>query len=47
MNNRDALSFIEQNMPSTPERDMIVEFVRTSKRGIMRGPNSTDPEDEE
>lgn len=47
MNNKDAINFIEQNMPSTPERDMIMEFVRTSKRGIMRGPNSTDPEDDE
>lgn len=47
MNNREAVSYIEANMPSTPERNMIVEFVKTSKRGIMRGPNSTAEPDEE
>lgn len=40
MNNRDAIAHIENTMPSTPERDYIVDFVKTSKRGIMRGFNS-------
>lgn len=37
MNHREAVKYIEENMPSTPERDLIVDFVKTSKRGIMRG----------
>lgn len=47
MNNKEAVNYIEQHMPSTPERELIVDFVKTSKRGIMRGPNSTEPQDEE
>jgi UDP-N-acetylglucosamine acyltransferase len=47
MNNKEAVSYIEQTMPSTPERDSILEFVKTSKRGIIRGPKSTAEEDEE
>jgi UDP-N-acetylglucosamine acyltransferase len=36
-NNSQAIEYIETTMPSSPERDTIVEFVRNSKRGIMKG----------
>ena len=37
MNTSDALKYIEDNIPATPERDEIVRFVRNSERGIVRG----------
>lgn len=37
MNISNALNFIESNMSQTPERDMVVNFIRGSKRGIMKG----------
>ncbi len=37
MNISNALNFIESNMPQTPERDMVINFIRGSKRGIMKG----------
>jgi len=37
LNNADALQSIETNLPASVERDLIVEFVRSSERGIMRG----------
>ena len=37
MNNSSAISYIEANMPSTPIRDMVINFVRSSKLGIMKG----------
>lgn len=37
MNNSQALEYIETNFSATPERDEIVNFVRASKRGIMKG----------
>ncbi len=37
MNNSDALDVVETAMPPTQERDEILNFIRTSERGIMRG----------
>ena len=37
MNFADAIQKIEEEFPATPERDEIVEFVKNSKRGIIRG----------
>jgi UDP-N-acetylglucosamine acyltransferase len=37
LNNNDALSQIEINLPASSERDEIVNFIRTSERGIMKG----------
>ena len=37
MNVTDAIERIEAELPATPERDEIVQFVRNSKRGIIRG----------
>ncbi len=36
-NNSDALVEIEKEVPASFERDYILEFVRESKRGIIRG----------
>ncbi len=37
-NNADALTQIELELPPSDERDEIVNFIRTSERGIMKGP---------
>jgi UDP-N-acetylglucosamine acyltransferase len=36
-NNTQAVEIIEAEMSATPERDEIIEFIKNSKRGIMRG----------
>lgn len=46
MNHREAVAYIEETMPSNPERDLIVDFIKSSKRGIMRGFSSTIDDDE-
>ncbi|EIM75670.1 UDP-N-acetylglucosamine acyltransferase [Nitritalea halalkaliphila LW7] len=37
MNNSKALEEIEINLPATRERDEIVNFIRSSERGVMKG----------
>ncbi len=37
LNVSDAVDRIEAELPATPERDLIIEFIRNSKRGIVRG----------
>ena len=37
LNNNKAISHIEANMPATPERDEILQFIKASDRGIMKG----------
>ncbi len=37
LNVSDAVDRIEAELPATPKRDMIIEFIRNSKRGIVRG----------
>ncbi|WP_369073829.1 hypothetical protein [Acinetobacter baumannii] len=37
MNISDALDRIEAELPATRERDEIIQFVRNSKRGVIRG----------
>ena len=37
MNHGEALRFIEEHYPPSEEREKIVGFVRSSKRGIMKG----------
>jgi UDP-N-acetylglucosamine acyltransferase len=32
-----AVTYIETEMPATPERDEIISFISTSRRGIMKG----------
>ena len=36
-NNSQAASIIEAEMAATPERDEILQFIRDSQRGIMKG----------
>jgi UDP-N-acetylglucosamine acyltransferase len=37
LNNSKALDAVERELPSTPERDYIVNFIRGSERGVMKG----------
>ena len=37
LNNSRALEEIEINLPATKERDEIVNFIRSSERGVMKG----------
>jgi UDP-N-acetylglucosamine acyltransferase len=38
MNTTQALEYIEKEFKPTPDRDYILEFIRKSERGIIRGP---------
>ena len=38
-NTTQALRIIEAELVATPERDQIVQFIRDSKRGVMKGYN--------
>lgn len=38
MNVSQALDFIEKEINPTPDREYILEFIRKSERGIIRGP---------
>jgi UDP-N-acetylglucosamine acyltransferase len=38
MNTTQALEYIEKEFKSSPDRDYILEFIRKSERGIIRGP---------
>jgi len=37
LNNTKALEVVEQEFPQSVERDYIIDFIRTSERGIMKG----------
>jgi UDP-N-acetylglucosamine acyltransferase len=37
LNNSKALEQIEVNLPATKERDEILNFIRSSERGVMKG----------
>ncbi len=37
MNGGKALEYVEKNFPSTPERDYILDFIKNSPRGVIRG----------
>ena len=40
LNNSKALDLIELELPSSKERDEVINFLRNSDRGIMKGVNS-------
>jgi UDP-N-acetylglucosamine acyltransferase len=42
INNSKALEVVEQEIAGSKERDYIVDFIRTSERGIMKGYGSHD-----
>jgi UDP-N-acetylglucosamine acyltransferase len=37
LNNSKALDLVEKELPQSPERDYIVNFIRDSERGVMKG----------
>jgi UDP-N-acetylglucosamine acyltransferase len=37
LNTHDALEQIEKSIRKSPERDEIIDFIRNSERGIMKG----------
>ena len=37
LNHTDALNYIEENFPDSVERNNIINFIKNSKRGIMKG----------
>lgn len=38
MNTTKALDYVEKNFKPSPDRDYILEFFRTSRRGVIRSP---------
>jgi UDP-N-acetylglucosamine acyltransferase len=42
LNNSKALDIVEKEVPASPEKDYIVDFIRTSERGIMKGYGGND-----
>jgi UDP-N-acetylglucosamine acyltransferase len=38
MNFTQALEFIEKNFRQSSDRDYIIEFIKNSERGVIRGP---------
>lgn len=40
-NNTQAREYLQKNFPPSEERDEIIEFMKASKRGLIRGLNST------
>lgn len=38
MNNTQGIEYVESNFKSSPDRDYIIEFFRSSERGVIRGP---------
>lgn len=42
LNNTKALEVVEQEFPQSAERDYIIDFIRTSERGIMKGYGGND-----
>jgi UDP-N-acetylglucosamine acyltransferase len=42
MNNSKAVEIVEQEIPGSTERDYILDFIKTSERGIMKGYGGND-----
>jgi UDP-N-acetylglucosamine acyltransferase len=36
-NTTQAVEIMETELPATPERDEVIQFIRNSQRGIMKG----------
>jgi UDP-N-acetylglucosamine acyltransferase len=45
LNTTNALKKVEETIPQSPERDHIIEFIKGSKRGIIKGWSADDEED--
>ena len=37
MNNKEAVKYIEENIPASKEKEIIITFIANSQRGIVRG----------
>jgi UDP-N-acetylglucosamine acyltransferase len=37
MNNSDAVKYMEENLSDSPEKEEVIRFITSSKRGIIRG----------
>jgi UDP-N-acetylglucosamine acyltransferase len=42
LNNSKAIELVEKEVPQSTERDYILDFIRTSERGIMKGYGGND-----
>jgi UDP-N-acetylglucosamine acyltransferase len=42
LNNSKAIDLVEKEVPQSQERDYIIDFIRTSERGIMKGYGGND-----
>jgi len=42
LNNSKALEVVEKEVPTSEERDYIIDFIKTSERGIMKGYGAND-----
>ena len=47
MNRSQGVAAVERELPSSPERDLIINFIKNSQRGIIKGPFSRQDEDNE
>ena len=45
LNNSKALDLAERELPPSSERDYIINFIRNSERGIMKGFSTNNPEE--
>lgn len=45
LNNSKALDQVEQELPASSERDYIVNFIRNSERGVMKGFSTNNSEE--
>ena len=41
-----ALEKVETSFPPTPERDAILDFIKTSKTGIIKRPSKTESDED-
>lgn len=46
-NNSEALEHIEQDLPESAERDLIVDFIRSAERGIIKAPSASHVDSED
>lgn len=42
-----ACDMVEEQVPHSPERDLVIDFIRTSKRGILKPYNAKKKDEEE
>jgi UDP-N-acetylglucosamine acyltransferase len=45
LNNSKALDLVEKELPASSERDYIMNFIRNSERGVMKGFSTNNQEE--